>query len=167
MGGKGMGTSAKGYGKKRERDFMKFLTSNKTKYKPLSDEQVQDRYSEYQASRGLSVDMPYINYEDLSPLEKIDRNYGDKIELAKRKTAMGIFTANQQRKAIIEAGEQAIKDREKHAEALKNAAFYTSNNIVNSVNNSTQNVMSSGRAGMDYGMKEYNRLIVPGEVDGD
>jgi len=166
MGGKGIGTSARNYGKKREADFLKFLKSNKS-YKPLTDEQLQDRFADYQASVGLAADAPYVPYDQLSMTEKIQRNYGDKIEMAKRQTAMGIYQANEQRKAALEVGQQAIKDREKHAQTIKDATIVGANNVVNSVQNTTNNVMNQGQAAVDYMGKEYNRLIIPGEVDGD
>jgi len=166
MGGKGLGTSAKGYGKKREKEFLKFLTSNKS-YVPLTDEQVQDRFAEYQSSRGLAVDMPYVNYDDLSMTEKLERNYGDKAELAKRKVAMGVYAANKQAKATLDAAEKAVQNRDQIAKELKGTVVATSNNVVNSVNNTTTNVMNQGQAAVDYIGGEYNRLIIPGEVDGD
>ncbi len=166
MGGKMIGTSAKTYGKSRERSFLKFLTGNNA-YVPLTDEQVQDRFADYQADRSLAADSPYVNYDDLSMKEKIQRNYGDKLELAKREAGTTIYAANEQRKSLLQQSEELIKNKEKIANEAKEIAIVTTNNVVNSVSNAATNVAAGGKAAGEYLENEFNKYVIPGEVDGD
>jgi len=168
-GAKWTGRDATSYGRNREKAFMKWLKTHPKRFPPVTRESLRESYKKYQAGAGIAGEYdPYVLDRDLGMVDRLQKQYGNKGELAKQEILKTLAQTEATRSAFEDSTKKLIDSGKARAKEGAANVIQQTTILTNNMQNQTTTMVDSASSQWASTMNgDYLRGLITGDVDGD